>query len=103
MRMEEFDRQAWMSFQGCAGWSTADGRECEPLIGEGRFADGTRYCLVLDRTGGCLLVEDDPVNDYGGRVYPAGFPTQAAARAFASGIGEPQSLDAFLSLGFREA
>ncbi len=87
MRMNEFDRAAWNSFAGCEPWSGE--RETLPLIGEGRFENGQRYCLVLDRTGGCLMVENDLVNDFGGRCLEMAFPSQAAARAFAIGIGEP--------------
>jgi len=49
------------------------------------------------------MVEDDPVNDSGGHCLALPCPTQAAARAFASGIGEPKSISVFLALGFREA
>jgi hypothetical protein len=38
----------------------------------------------------------------GGRCLELAFPSQAAARAFAIGIGEPVSVDEFLVLGFRE-
>lgn len=100
MRMNEFDRTAWHNFAGCESWSGE--RQTLPLIGEGRFENGQRYCLVLDRTGGCLMVEDDLVNDFGGRCLEMAFPSQAAARAFAVGIGEPKTMTEFLVLGFRE-
>ena len=86
METREFQEQDWNGFCGATEWD--DGNA--PLFAKGNFADGREYVMILDATGGCLLVEgDDDANDEGGRVLECAFPTQAAAWAFARGIGEP--------------
>ncbi|MBN1451548.1 MAG: hypothetical protein JW963_11075 [Anaerolineales bacterium] len=101
MEMQEFDQRAWGSFSGSEAWHATSAEGALPLIGEGRFATGEHYCMVLDRTGGCLTVEGDPQNDFGGYVLDLPFPTQKAAQAFASGIGEPKSKQDFFAFGFQ--
>lgn len=108
MEPREFLRHDWDCFAGATGWD--DGKA--PLLAKGNLADGREYVVVLDSTGGCLLVEGDEVNAEGGRVLDCAFPTQAAAWAFLRGIGKPydghgpcdgsgpHELDEFLALGF---
>ena len=100
MKLSEFTNAQWNAFAGASGWD--DG--ALPLYCEDRLDDGRNLILVLDATGGCLLIEgDDEVNDAGGRVLACPFPTQQAARAFARGIQPPHTLDDFLALGFVDA
>lgn len=103
MELREFQREDYYAFAGAAGWD--DGKA--PLIGKGNFADGREFVMVLDATGGCLMVQDDEeTNNEGGRAFECPFPTQAAALAFARGIEEPcdgsgpRELADFLALGF---
>lgn len=102
MEVHEFDRGAWMSFAGCERWQGENGEGTEPLIGEGVFESGERFCLVLDSTGACLMIEDDPQCQFGGYCLSLPFPTQDAARTFAKGIGEPNGRQIFFMLGFEE-
>ena len=95
MEAREFGRHDWDGFAGAERWG-----EAPPLMAVGKFADGREVVLVLDRTGGCVLVEDDPQNDAGGYVLALPSPTQLAAKAFARGMGEPQRLEDFLAVGF---
>lgn len=100
MELSEFTSTQWNAFAEASGWD--DG--ALPLYCEDRLDDGRNFILVLDTTGGCLLIEsDDEVNDAGGRVLACPFPTQQAAHAFARGIQPPYTLDDFLALGFAEA
>lgn len=99
MEMKKFDREAWFGFAGCCNWP--DGRE--PLIGIGVLESRKEVVLVLDPTGGCVVVEDHPASDSGGWVLALPFPTQDAARAFGTGIPEPRGIDDFVRLGFVEA
>jgi len=97
MQTHGFQQHDRYAFGGGIGWK----RDEEPLIGKGKFADGREYVVVLNSTGGCLMVQDDEVtNNEGGRDFKCPFPTQAAAMAFARGIGEPRELADFLVLGF---
>lgn len=97
MEAKQFDRHDHDAFAGAEGWP--DG--AAPLIAHSAFADGTAFVLVLDKTGGCLVVDGDEQNQYGGYVLALPFPTQAAARVFAAGLGEPRSRDDFLTVGFQ--
>ena len=98
MDMQGFSRSEWLDYAGAESWSA----EKPPLFGRGKFEDGKEFELALDRTGGCLMIEDHPCNICGGHVIELAFPTQAGAIAFAHGIGEPKTLTDFLALGFRE-
>ena len=98
METRIFSRSEWDAFTGSARWAD----QSEPLFGKGKLESGKEFVLAIDSTSGCLLIEDDPVNDFGGYILEVSFPTQAAARAFAHGIGEPKTLTDFLALGFRE-
>ncbi len=98
METKEFDQSAWWAYAGAESWPTGE----PPLIGTGTFPNGEEFELVLDCTGGCLVLDDEQA-EAGGYVLELPFPTQAAARAFAEGIGEPgHKLDLFL-LGFKPA
>jgi len=98
MKMDEFTRSAWDAYAGAEAWPNRD----LPLIGRGAFEDGEEYELVLDCTGGCLVLDDEWA-EAGGYVLELPFPTQAAALAFAEGMGEPDhKLDLFM-LGFKPA
>ena len=99
MQMHEFTPVQWSAFAGASGWY--DG--ALPVYCEERLDDGRNFILVLDGTGGNLLVEnDDVVNNAGGRSLDCPFPTQEAARAFARGIQPPYTVEGFLALGFAE-
>ena len=96
MEMREFTRRDWDAFAGAERWPDA-----APLIGEGAFADGERYVLVLDATGGCMIADDEQA-DYGGYQLRRAFLSQAEARAFAERLGNPDhKLDLFVR-GFRK-
>ena len=97
MNAREFTNHDWDAFAGCERW--ADG--AEPLMALGALETGKEVCVVLDRNGACLMIEDDDQNDYGGHVLEMEFPTQAAARAFAIGMGEPKTKDECLRYGFK--
>ena len=99
METRIFSRSEWDAFAGSTCWAD----QSEPLFGKGLLGNGKEFVLVIDPTSCCLLIEDDPVNDFGGYILEVSFPTQAAAQAFARGIGEPKTLTDFLALGFREA
>ena len=99
MQMQEFTPVQWNAFAGASGWN--DG--ALPLYCEEMQDDGRNFILVLDATGGNLLVEnDDEVNNAGGRCLDCPFPTQEAALAFARGIQPPYTVEGFLALGFTE-
>lgn len=83
-----FTEHDWLAFVGAQRFP--DGSE--PLVAEGQFSlvHQRRWLVVLDCTGGCLLIEDDPQNDCGGYVLDRPFADQAEARAwFEREIGEP--------------
>jgi len=99
MQMQKFTPVQWNAFAGASDWN--DG--ALPLYCEERLDDGRNFILVLDATGGNLLVEnDDEVNNAGGRCLDCPFPTQEAALAFARGIQPPYTVVGFLALGFAE-
>ena len=99
MQMHEFTPVQWSAFAGASDWN--DG--ALPLYCEERLDDGRNFILVLDATGGCLMVQgEDVVNNAGGRCLDCPFPTQEAALAFARGIQPPYTVARFLALGFAE-
>ena len=99
MQMHEFTTVQWSAFAGASGWNNG----ALPLYCEERLDDGRNFILVLDATGGCLMVQgEDVVNNAGGRCLDCPFPTQEAARAFARGIQPPYTVVGFLALGFAE-
>ena len=94
-----FTREDWMGFAGAEHF--ADG--AEPLAAEGRFtlAAKREWLVILDATGGCLMVEDDPQNDYGGYCLHHPFATPAEAEAwFRTAIADLAHLLDFLLAGF---
>jgi len=96
MEMHEFTESEWMGYQGATGWNNG----APPLFASGTFENGEQYELILDATGGCLVVDDDHMLE-GGYVLHLPFPNQSAAMAFAKGIGTPtHKLDFFL-IGFK--
>ena len=99
MQMHEFTPVQWSAFAGASDWN--DG--ALPIYCEERLDDGRNFILVLDATGGCIVVEgDNETNNAGGRSLACPFPTQEAARAFARGIQPPYTVEGFLALGFAE-
>ena len=99
MEMQEFTTVQWNAFAGASGWNNG----ALPLYCEERLDDGRNFILVLDATGGCLMVQgDDAVNNAGGRCLNCPFPTQEAALAFARGIQPPYTVEGFLAFGFAE-
>lgn len=98
MEIRIFSRSEWDAFAGSTRWAD----QSEPLFGKGKLESGKEFVLAIDPTSCCLLIEDDPVNEFGGYILEVSFPTQAAALAFLRGIGEPKTLADFLALGFRE-
>ncbi len=99
MEVREFAECDWHSFNGCSYWP--DGKL--PLIGNCRLENGKEYVIVFDPTGACLLIEDDEINDYGGRYLSVDIPTQQLAYAIAQGMGEPATIHQFHTFGFRES
>ena len=99
MQMQEFTPVQWSAFAGASGWNNGKA----PLFCEGNLACGRGFILVLDATGGCIVVEgDNETNNAGGRCLDCPFPTQEAALAFARGIQPPYAVAGFLALGFAE-
>ena len=94
-----FTRDDWHGFAGAERF--ADGSE--PVAAEGRatLAAKRAWFVILDATGGCLMIEDDPQNDYGGYCLHRPFATPADAEAwFRAKIGTPAHLLDFLMAGF---
>jgi hypothetical protein len=75
--LNEMDRVDWLNFAGAQGWD--DG--AQPLICEEQLVDGTYCVLVLDLTGGCLLLDDEQM-EFGGYQLLHDFSSQAEARAW---------------------
>jgi hypothetical protein len=96
---QPFTDDVWAGFAGAE--SFPDG--AEPIFTEGRFTLGAEraWILVLDATGGCLSIEDDPQSDYGGYILGRPFATPAEAEAwFRKGVRAPAHLLDFLMAGF---
>ena len=94
-----FTRADWMAFAGAERFPNG----AEPLAAEARISLAAKreWLLILDATGGCLVVEDDPQNDYGGYCLRRAFATPAEAKAwFATAIADPAHLLDFLLAGF---
>lgn len=96
MQFRPFDKHDDMGFEGAEDWDACT----PPLIGEGKLATGQDVVVVLDRTGAGLMVDGEEQTICGGWKLHLPFPTQQAALAFGTGLGEPDSLEAFLALGF---
>lgn len=97
-----FTRDDWNAFAGAEPF--ADG--AEPLIAEGQFtlAAKRRWAVVLDSTGGCLLVEGDRQSECGGYVLGRPFANPVEATAwFEREVGEPAHLLDLLLAGFHRA
>ncbi len=95
MEMRPFGKTDFYAFAGAQGW---DGHA--PFFGEGQLADGMRYVLVLDRNGGCLVLDDDQAQ-FGGYVLDRKFHNAEAASAFAEHLGKPLTRYDFFVLGFK--
>jgi hypothetical protein len=94
-----FTREDWYGFAGAERF--ADG--AEPIIAEGKATMGDQrgWLLILDATGGCIMVDDDAQNDFGGRCLQHPFASPAEAEAwFRQEIGSPAHLLDFLLAGF---
>ena len=94
-----FTRADKLTFAGAERF--ADGTE--PLAAEGRFtlAAKREWLLILDASGGCLTVEDDPQNDCGGYCLHRPFATPGEAQAwFQVAIADPAHLLDFVMAGF---
>ncbi len=98
MEMYEFTESELMEHSGATAWNNG----APPLFASGTFENGEQYELVLDATGGCLMVDDAQLTAGGYRLHLP-FPNQSAALVFAKGIGTPtHKLDFFL-IGFAPA
>lgn len=95
MEMRPFEKTDWDAFAGAQGWT-----EHPPLFGESQLADGMRYVLVLDRNGGCLVLDDDQAQ-YGGYMLDRKFHAVEVARTFAERLGKPLTRYEFFVLGFK--
>ena len=92
----------WGAFAGAEAFP--DGGE--PVFAEGTFTLGARrgWILILDATGGCLCVENDPQSDHGGYVLDRPFATAAEAQAwFTKEVRAPAHLLDYLMAGFTRA
>ena len=97
--LRPFTRDDWCGMAGAERF--ADGSE--PLAAEGRFtlAAQRAWFLVLDATGGCLVVNDDPISERGGYCLDHPFASPAEAEAwFRAKVGNPAHLVDFLMAGF---
>lgn len=94
--LRPFDEQDWAGFLGASAF--ADG--AEPVIGEGRFADGMGFVLILDATGGCLVAEDEEA-DFGGYQLLREFANVGEAHAWAQlRLAGASTLAEFQAAGF---
>lgn len=96
MQMRPFTQNDWNAFTGAEGWSADE----PPLFGEGTFADGTPYVVVLDRNGG-VVVADDEYAAEGGHALDREFDTLDDARTFAESLGAPKERCEFFRAGFK--
>jgi hypothetical protein len=97
-----FTRSDWDAFAGAETFT--DG--AEPIAAEGQFTLGAkrRWFLVLDATGGCVLVEDDPQSEAGGYCLDHAFASPAEAQTwFAKQVRNPAHVLEFLMAGFARA
>jgi hypothetical protein len=100
METREFREHDWHGFQGAEAWHATSAEGALPLIATGTLENGKEYVVVLDRNGAALLIEDEEQTDFGGWQICLPFPTQHAARAFATGLGEPKRKSDFFQVGF---
>jgi hypothetical protein len=93
-----FTQEDWFGFAGAERFTNGD----EPLIAEGFFAaDQREWFLVLDGSGGTLLVQDNPHNEHGGYRLDCPFESADVARAWATDeFSGPSTLAHFLNAGF---
>ena len=94
-----FTDDVWAGFAGAENF--ADGSE--PIFAEGRFTLGAQrsWILVLDGTGGCLVVEHDPQSLCGGYCLDYDFASPAEAEAwFRRYVRQPAHLLDFLMADF---
>jgi len=96
VKMRPFEKHDWDAFAGAEGWSNT-----APLFGEGKFEDDTNYVLVLDRNGGCLVVDDEQAR-FDGYAMVREFASPQEAQAFGERLGEPKTKGEFFLAGFRE-
>lgn len=97
-----FTRTDWDAFAGAEPFP--DG--AEPIAAESQFtlAAKRRWIVILDATGGCLLVENDAQSEAGGYCLDHAFASPAEAQAwFAKQVGNPAHLVDFLMAGFVRA
>jgi hypothetical protein len=92
-----FTDDVWAGFAGAE--SFADGSE--PIFAEGRFTLGAQrtWILVMDGTGGFLVVEDDPQSLCGGYCLDHDFASPAEAW-FRRYVRQPAHLLDFLMADF---
>ena len=98
MNMRPFIESDWHAFAGADGWG--EDESVAPLIAEGTFKNGVDFTLILAHNGGTLLADDETAA-FGGYVLPRYFETPDEARAFAERLGKPETIDAFLAVGFQ--
>lgn len=94
-----FTRTDWDAFAGAEVFAG----DVEPIAAEGTFTlgAGRNWFVVLDATGGCLVVEGDPQTEHGGYCLDRAFTTPAEAEAwFRTEVGAPAHLLDFLTAGF---
>ncbi len=97
--LRPFTREDWYGMAGAERF--ADG--AEPLAAEGHFTLGAQraWFLVLDATGGCLVIDGDPQSEAGGYVLDHPFASPAEAEAwFRAKVTNPAHLVDFLMAGF---
>ena len=95
MEMKPFEKTDWYGYAGAESWPNGD----LPLIGQGKLTTGEEFELIIDATGGCLMLDDEQA-EAGGYTLELSFPTQGAAKALAAGIETPARKLDILTLGF---
>lgn len=95
MEIRPFEKTDYDAFAGAQGWDNHP-----PLFAEDQLADGMRYVLVLDRNGGCLVLDDEQAQ-YGGYMLDRKFHGIEVARAFAGRLGKPLTRYDFFVAGFK--
>ena len=100
MDVNEFRERDWYGFQGADAWHATSAEGALPIIAKGTLENGKEYVVVFDRNGAALMIEDEEQTTYGGWQICLPFPTQRAARAFASGLGAPKCKSDFFLVGF---
>ena len=91
MKTRPFDKHDWVGFAGAEGWS----EDSPPLI---CLEETSTYLVILDKTGANVILDDDCEKIL---ILDRPFNNQEEASRFAELIGNPETKEDFLLLGFK--